>query len=90
MRAEMIFHSYFEIFDRLFSVRFDPKDWLFNITKTRASLTLYLGPLHLTYTNHNVLHLQLRDMINSLDDDFANYQVKDMNEQDNINPDHIN
>lgn len=94
MRVEMVFHSYIEMFDRLFSVRFDPKDWMFKITNTKASITLYIGPLHLSYTNHNILHLQLRDLINSVDQDFADYQVKDKSdpymELEEINPDHIN
>lgn len=78
MRFEMVFQTYIEVFNRLFSIRVDSSDMLFKYKKTKASTLLYLGPLHLAYTNQNKLHDALKDLIEQIDLDFQNYQVNNI------------
>lgn len=80
MRVEMVFHTYVEVFNRLFSVRFDATDWLFKITNTPSTTMVYVGPLHLGYTNQNTLNERIKEMIANFEQDFANYQVADKSE----------
>jgi len=77
MRFELTFHTYIEVFNRLLSLRFDPKDWLFRINKTSATTIVYIGPVHLGYTNQNILNQRIQEMIANFEQDFAEYQVKD-------------
>lgn len=77
MRVEMVFHSYIEVFDRLVSIRFDLTDWEFRLKRTRATNFLSVGPFHFGYTNQNIIHENLKDMLARIDEDFANYQIKE-------------
>jgi len=74
MRFELIFHSYVEVFNRMFSVRLDVTDWEFRVQKSSASVILYIGPLNLGYTNQNILNERIQEMIASINHDFAEYQ----------------
>lgn len=77
MRFELTFHTYIEVFNRLLSVRIDPKDWAFRITKTKSTNIFYLGPIHIGYTNQRILNERIQEMIASYEQDFADYQVKE-------------
>lgn len=76
MRFEMTFHTYVEVFNRLVSLRFDPKDWEFRIQNTESTTIIYAGPFHIGYTNQHILNKRIQEMIASIDKDFEDYQVK--------------
>lgn len=80
MRFELTFHTYIEVFNRLLSLRFDPKDWVFKISKTASTKLIFLGPIHLGYTNQKILNQRIQEMIANYEQDFADYQVKDKTE----------
>ena len=77
MRVELTLHTYVEVFNRLISLRFDPKDWEFRISKTSATRIFYLGPIHIGYTNQNILNERIKEMIENYEKDFEDYQVKE-------------
>lgn len=92
MRFEMVFHSYIEVFNRLISLRFDLTDWVLQVKNTSATTIIYIGPIHIGYTNQNILNERIKEMIASFDQDFADYQVKEKVEYSNlveINPSNI-
>lgn len=80
MRFELTFHTYIEVFNRLLSLRFDPKDWEFRVSKTASTKLIFLGPIHLGYTNQKILNQRIQEMIANYEQDFADYQVKDKTE----------
>lgn len=87
MRFELTFHTYVEVFNRLLSLRFDPKDWEFRVSKTASTKLLFLGPIHIGYTNQTILNQRIQEMITNYEHDFANYQVKDRPETTTVTVD---
>lgn len=80
MRFELTFHTYIEVFNRLLSLRFDPKDWEFRMSKTPSTKLFFLGPIHIGYTNQTILNQRIQEMITNYEQTLTNYQVKDKTE----------
>ena len=80
MRIEMVFHTYIEVFNRMLSLRIDPKDWIFKLSNTASTTILYLGPIHVGFTNQKVLNQRIQDLIANYEQDFADYQVQEKTE----------
>ena len=83
----MEFHTstVLEAFNRIFSIRFDTADIDFGLhnSKSGASFTLSIGPLHFAYTNLNIMGQYIAQQLKEIDNEFnSTREIREIGQDD--------
>lgn len=63
--------------NRTISIRFDLTDWEFRLKKTKSGKTLNVGPLQISYINHEILNSYVQDLLKSIEKDLDDHNIKE-------------